>query len=163
MIVVGLDPGTHESALVVWDGTTEQILSYNTVGNATVLDLLDPFADKGYVLVIEKIASYGMAVGASVFETVFWSGRFCERFKGRVDRITRADIKLHLCHSKKAKDGNIRQALIDRFGEVGTKKNPGRMYGMATHLWAALAVAVSWHDMLGTKPSEMRKGVVGDF
>ena len=32
--------------------------------------------------------------------------------------------KMNLCGSMKAKDSNIRQALIDRFGEVGTKKNP---------------------------------------
>lgn len=73
------------------------------------------------------IASYGMAVGKEVFETCVWIGRFIEiaRFKNiEVEYIYRKDEKMNLCNSMKAKDSNIRQALIDRFGEVGTKKNP---------------------------------------
>jgi hypothetical protein len=68
-------------------------------------------------LVIEKIAAMGMAVGAEVFETVYWSGIFAEA--GRyltVDRLPRSTIKVHLCGTVKAKDANIRQALIDRSG-----------------------------------------------
>lgn len=73
------------------------------------------------------IASYGMAVGKEVFETCVWIGRFIEIaiFKNiEVEYIYRKDEKMNLCNSMKAKDSNIRQALIDRFGEVGTKKNP---------------------------------------
>lgn len=73
------------------------------------------------------IASYGMAVGREVFETCVWTGRFIEIARLRkieVEYIYRKDEKMNLCQSMKAKDSNIRQALIDRFGEVGTKKNP---------------------------------------
>ena len=38
--------------------------------------------------------------------------------------IYRKEEKMNICHTMRAKDSNIRQALIDRFGEVGTKKNP---------------------------------------
>jgi hypothetical protein len=31
--------------------------------------------------------------------------------------------------------------LIDALGEVGTKKNPGPLYGVSGHYWAALGVA----------------------
>jgi hypothetical protein len=41
----------------------------------------------------------------------------------------------------------VRQALIDRLGPQGTKKNPGPTYGMRSHLWAALAVAVYAGDV----------------
>lgn len=82
-------------------------------------------------MAIEMIASYGMPVGKEVFETCVWIGRFIEDMKYiPQDRITtteyiyRKDEKMNLCHSMKAKDSNIRQALIDRFGVVGTKKNP---------------------------------------
>jgi hypothetical protein len=64
-----------------------------------------------------------MPVGAEVFETIYWSGRFAEAYGVEHDaRITRIDVKMHLCHSPRAKDGNVRQALIDRFGKPGTKK-----------------------------------------
>lgn len=79
------------------------------------------------LLVIEMIASYGMAVGKEVFDTCVWIGRFKETAimnHKKVEYIYRKDEKMNICHSMKAKDSNIRQALIDRFGEVGTKKNP---------------------------------------
>ena len=46
----------------------------------------------------------------------------------------------------KAKDSNIRQALMDRFGEVGTKKNQGYFYGFKADIWQAFAVCVTYHD-----------------
>lgn len=73
------------------------------------------------------IASYGMAVGESVFQTCVWIGRFseiAEKKEKYVDYIYRKEEKMNLCQTMRAKDSNIRQALIDRFGEVGTKKNP---------------------------------------
>ena len=58
----------------------------------------------------------------------------------------RKDIKLHLCGTTKARDPNVRQALIDRLGKPGTKKNPGPTYGVSSHAWSALAVAVYASD-----------------
>jgi hypothetical protein len=60
-------------------------------------------------------------------------------------------VKLHLCKSTKANDASIRQALIDRYGPgkeraIGTKKAPGPLYGVKADVWAALALAVTWHD-----------------
>ena len=56
-------------------------------------------------------------------------------------------VKSHLCHSAKANDSNIRQALIDRWGgdqvAIGRKKAPGPLYGFSGDMWAALAVAVT--------------------
>ena len=75
-------------------------------------------------IVIEMIASYGMPVGKEVFETCVWIGKFAEASGMKENYIYRKDEKMNLCHSMKAKDSNIRQALIDRFGVVGTKKKP---------------------------------------
>jgi hypothetical protein len=87
-----------------------------------------------------------------VFESVFWTGRFVQSWLEERDgcqvRIPRGDIKLHLCHSARGKDANVRQALIDRFGAPGTKKAQGPLYGVTSHCWAALAVAVCAHDRL---------------
>jgi hypothetical protein len=90
----------------------------------------------------EMIASYGMAVGASTFETCVWIGRFIEVARVEVELIYRKDIKLFLCGTMRAKDANIRQALLDRIGPHGTKAQPGPTYGIKSHTWAALAVAV---------------------
>lgn len=94
-------------------------------------------------VIIEMIACYGMAVGKEVFETCVWIGRFKQIAKSQeveVEYIYRKDEKINLCNSMKAKDSNIRQALIDRFGEVGTKRNPGWFYGFKKDVWSAYAV-----------------------
>jgi hypothetical protein len=91
---------------------------------------------------IEMIASYGMAVGASTFETCVWIGRFTEVARVEPVLCYRKDIKLFLCGTMRAKDANVRQALLDFVGPQGTKAKPGTTYGIKSHSWAALAVAV---------------------
>ena len=143
MRIIGLDPGPSESALVLWDGKIEFAMKQPNefVLKELVLRRTEP------LLVIEQIASFGMPVGEEVFETVFWSGRFAEAFgMARVGRLKRLDVKMRLCHDSRAKDANIRQALIDRLGAPGTKKKPGPTFGMAGDLWSALAVAVAWQE-----------------
>jgi hypothetical protein len=155
--VIAIDPGPERSALVVWNG--ESIVVMRHEPNEDILWRLYNWrhSDAGGELpippnppcpcVIEKVASFGMPVGEEVFETVFWSGRFSEAYGAeRVHRVTRMQVKMHLCHSSRAKDANISQALKDRFGKPGTKKTPGVLYGVKHDLWAALALAVTWWD-----------------
>ena len=100
-------------------------------------------------VVIEMVACYGMPVGKEVFDTCIWIGRFIQEADelGAVyDYIYHKEEKMNLCNSMKAKDCNIRQALIDRFGVVGTKKNPGWFYGFKADIWSAYAVAVTYLD-----------------
>ena len=153
MKVYAIDPGPSESALVVFDGVTVQ--RHERMSNEALLRVVGH--DIGnHVLVIEQIASFGMAVGAEVFETCVWTGRFIQAWVGLVpimpwDRVKRHEVKSELCKTQKAKDANIRQALIDRFGPgkdkaIGTKRNPGPLYGIAGDEWSALAVAVTWWE-----------------
>ena len=145
--LLAIDPGPEHSALIRWDGAAISIKQY--AGNAEILSLLRDRSGCAEPLVIERIACYGMAVGAEVFETVFWSGRFAQAYGVElVSRIARLQVKLHLCHDSRAKDANIRQALIDKFGKPGTKKEPGVLYGIAGDLWAALALAVTAREVL---------------
>ena len=155
MRVVGLDPGWEHSALVMWDGA--RIVEHCELSNQNIIDLFRDTAswihDSIAVLVIEQIESMGMAVGKTTFETVYWSGRFAEAWhSGRVERLTRRAIKLHMCGHSTAKDANIRQAILDRFGPstekaIGSKKAPGPLYGISKHEWSALAVALTWYDL----------------
>lgn len=141
MNIVAIDPGPVRSGVVWLDGG--KVLAAEYFDNEELLDrIYNSGAFNGFDPVIEMIASYGMAVGAEVFETCVWIGRIIEAIGRPVLRVKRLQVKVHLCHSAKAKDSNVRQALIDRFGPQGTKKNPGPTYGMKGDLWAALAVAV---------------------
>lgn len=148
MIVAAIDPGTRESALVLWDGF--RVLHAAIYSNEDLLTRL--LGHQCELLVIEQVESYGMAVGREVFETVWWAGRFAQAWHpAPFQMVPRRTIKLHLCQSMRAKDANIRQALVDRFGEPGTKKAPGTLYGITSHKWAALALAVTVHD---TQPQQ---------
>lgn len=149
MTIIGLDPGPTHSALVLFDG--QRISHHEIEKNDKILLRLNALKGAVEMLVIEQIASMGMAVGADVFETCFWSGRFAEAFDPfEWRRLKRHEIKMHLCGSMRAKDTNIRQALIDRFGgsaAVGKKATPGPLYGLKGDEWSALAVAVTWADL----------------
>jgi hypothetical protein len=155
MIVLAIDPGPVESAWVEYDTVARKALGFGKELNDDVV-LRVGYRDGGYShLAIEMIASYGMPVGAEVFETCVWIGRFAERWGRRNwTPIKRHDVKIHLCHSARAKDGNIRQALIDKFGPPGTKKSPGGTYGISGDVWAALAVAVTFTETRMTTITE---------
>ncbi len=146
-VILAIDPGNEKSAYAVL-GERLKPVEFGIVQNVVALGVCKDLGDcEDAELAIEMVASYGMPVGESVFETVFWIGRFWEAFNGRKTKVYRKDVKMNLCHSMKAKDGNIRQALIDRFGPVGIKKNPGWFYGVSKDVWSAIAVGVTYADM----------------
>lgn len=147
MKILAIDPGNIESAYCVIDSETYKPVEFNKIENERIA-LGMRFADYD-LLVIEMIASYGMPVGKEVFDTCVWIGQFKEiatMKNKKVEYIYRKDEKMNLCNSMKAKDSNIRQALIDRFGVVGTKKEPGWFYGFKKDIWQAYAVGVTYLD-----------------
>lgn len=146
---MAIDPGTDESGWCLYDGA--RVVDSGVSPNGDLLfGLPEMPADH---LAIEMIASYGMAVGREVFETCVWIGRFMQAWRQpeAVEMVYRRDVKLHLCGTAKAKDANIRQALLDRFPrtgggktpQIGIKSQPGPLFGVSSHAWAALAVAVT--------------------
>ena len=153
MKLISIDPGPEQSAFVAIEGG--KITDHGIVPNPVMREFFKArltFLTADY-LAIEMIACYGMPVGRETFDTCRWIGRFQEAWerndcRGRVESklVYRRDIKIHLCGSMKAKDGNIRQALLDRWGKQGTKKEPGPTYGISSHEWAALAVATYFLD-----------------
>lgn len=151
MELLAIDPGNTESAFCLYDTETKTPIRFAKVPNRELIQSMKA-SNAPKMCVIEMIASYGMPVGATVFETCLWIGRFIEAWNSKGIQyeeprlMFRREVKLHLCNSVKAKDGNISQALRDRFGEKGTKKNPGLLYGISKDCWAALAVAVTWAD-----------------
>jgi len=64
-------------------------------------------------------------------------------------RIPRRDVKLALCNSARAKDGDVRRAIMERFGGSeckGTKAAPGPLYGIKADEWQALGVCLTFAD-----------------
>lgn len=160
MTVIAIDPGNEESALVEYT-PSGRIHTFGIWANDSILnlDLLRYGAAAGGHLAIEMIASYGMPVGREVFDTCVWIGRMIQAWNGPHTLVYRRDVKMHLCGNNAAKDGNIRAALIDRFGPgkakaVGTIKARGPLYGISNDVWAALAVAVTWSDTHAREASE---------
>jgi hypothetical protein len=148
--LLAIDPGNTESAYVIID-QDRRPLDFEKVRNDDLLEDLGDISDGADGAVIEMVASYGMAVGADVFETCVWVGRFYEsltRCHLDLRLIKRHPVKLHHCHSVKAKDSNITQALVDRFAPgqpnhgKGTKASPGWFYGFSRDVWQAYALAV---------------------
>lgn len=156
-MIIAIDPGTKESGWVTFqDGG---VVECGIDDNDLVLWKLNHHRSRSLhefdSLAIEMVASYGMAVGREVFETCVWIGRFQQAWgkPNEVRLVYRRDVKLHLCGSAKAKDANIRQALLDLLGPQGTKKQPGPTYGVKSHAWAALALAVT---VAGITPESVR-------
>lgn len=155
--LLAIDPGNVESGFVIVDARN-WIQDKGIVPNEQMLDIVRNWAED---LMIEKITSYGMSVGQSIFETVFWAGRFYEAAGAASTRgrISRSDVKKWLCHSTAAKDKNVNQRLLDLWGPKGTKNAPGPTHGMAGDMWAALGVVAAvreiedpldWHGVLTT-------------
>ena len=151
--ILAIDPGNEESAYALLNSELKPIAFAKLPNEECWKDMWGilhslPCSKVDIEVAIEMVASYGMAVGKTVFDTCVWIGIFKERLKEfNPTFIYRKDEKMNLCHSMKANDSNIRQALIDRFGVVGTKKNQGWFYGVKKDIWAAIAVGVTYHDL----------------
>ncbi len=160
-MILAIDPGPAKSAWLVMTPrfrVVEFAIEENEAVKNTLRRCFDAY--EGTEVAIEMIASYGMPVGASIFSTCVWIGRFIEAWRGMHEptMITRNQVKNHICHSSRAKDSNIRQALIDRYPalgggktpQVGTVKSPGPLFGIKADIWAALAVAITFIETRDT-------------
>lgn len=150
--ILAIDPGTGQSAWLTYDG--KKPTDFGILPNEELLEGIRRGDFGAENLAIEGVASYGKPVGAEVFTTCIWIGRFAEASGACYcdwELVYRPEVKLHLCYSRAAKDPMVRQALIDKFGPgkqkaIGLKKSPGPLYGISSHSWSALAIAVTWWE-----------------
>ena len=153
-MLLSIDPGNVYTAFCL----IREDYSIADKGKVENADMLQIIRDASTVIdhaAVEMIASYGMPVGAEVFETCIMIGRIeqlLDELGIEHSRVFRADEKLCICHDSRAKDSNIRAALIDRFARhdkkrgTGTKGNPDWFYGVSKDIWAAYAVGVVYLD-----------------
>jgi hypothetical protein len=123
MNVLAVDPGSSESAWVLmkdgvpvkWAKEPNSVVLQRTGRQTLSLNgrMVRLFAD---VLAIEYVRLRGMPVMQQVLDTMFWTGRFVEAWDGPWTPTDRLDVKMTLCGDSRAKDGNIRVAVIDHYG-----------------------------------------------
>ena len=154
MTLLAIDPGNKESAYAIIDDQLRPI-HFNKLPNEDLLENQHLYTAER--IVIEQIGHYGrgMPAGKEVFDTCVWIGRFWQALLPTpIDLIPRVKVKTHLCGSAKAKDGNVVQALVDRFAPgvrnagKGLKNDPGWFYGFHSDIWQAYALAIYAHDVL---------------
>ena len=117
MKILSIDPGNVRSGYVLAEydeAEIRRVLRVGKVENAEMMRIISEIAESAETdFAIEMIAGMGMAVGAEVFDTCVWIGRYWERALTRGFRrmgyIYRREEKLCLCGSPRAKDGNIRR------------------------------------------------------
>lgn len=161
-MLLAVDPGPTESAWVLYNG---DLFNHGISKNEDLLRRilweaewqLANLTGFGEWMVIEKVVSYGRPVGASTFETVYWTGVFCQAFgRERTSRIERRHVKKHICPPtpeapiSTVKDGMIRNALIDRWYQSTGNEKPhrkgGPLYKLTMHGFQALALAIYWDE-----------------
>lgn len=165
MIILAIDPGTRTSGVVLYDSDERRVLfSEKEMENLAVLDNLGRrtiwtgaehlrYEQVG----VERVQATGMG-GNDVMITCEWSARFLERAFVGCQRPPvwhhRREVLRHLDISggKGNKDSKVRMRLIELHGGTkqaaqGTKKAPGPLFGVASHSWQALGLALLVADI----------------
>ena len=165
MRILAIDPGNTESGYAIIEMPEFKLIDFGKINNEDLLVKLGRYFFEGWAdiqpflridrFTVEMVACYGMPVGKDVFETCVWIGRFVQALDGEnITYIYRKEEKLTLCGSLKAKDANIKQALVNRYAKhdfksgKGTKKNPDTFYGVAKDAWQAIAVGVTYYEKI---------------
>ena len=154
MKVFAIDPGNIQSAYCIMDDEYH-LLEFKKAENKEIMDILLSRLDQVDEVVIERMQSYGMPVGETTFISAEWIGRFSQEAEKKIPvyYIYRRDEKLYMCGSPRAKDANIRAALIERFAKFdkthgrGSKNQPDFFYGVKADVWSAICIATTHLDM----------------
>ncbi len=159
-MIIAIDPGDLKSGYVIINES--QLIESGTLLNHKLLDKIMIYGDPN-IMAIENMTSYGRRVGASVFNTCVWIGRFQQAWYDpeSVFLIKRKTIVTSLTGQAKAGDSQVRRSILKlyppcgggKIPQVGIKKQPGPLYGISTHAWQALAVGLYVEKMLNLKRS----------
>lgn len=124
--VLSIDPGPVKSGWVLMDGEVPHKWGWDD--NADLRELLtaNPYTPGARCLLIEYPKPRGMPTSKEEMDTLFAAGRLVQAWSRLWFPVYRSDVKLALCGHARAKDTNIRQAIIDRYGgdsvAIGGKK-----------------------------------------
>jgi hypothetical protein len=153
-MILCLDPGTEKTGYAVMN--QKKVVAHGVVDNLEMARIMKNEFRHCNKMVYEMVSSFGMPVGKEVFETCVWIGRFIETFGAdRSTPIFRKDVKMHLCGSPRARDANVRQAILDLYKstgggktpQIGTIKQPGPLFGVNSHIWPAIGVGLTYQGI----------------
>lgn len=168
MLILAIDPGTYQSAYVLWNG--EQLLKTGIMLNH---ELYEVFVEIQSFVKFQEIHTYiegfeprGNRIDQNCIDTIWWAGQFyawCHFFQLNPSRIPRGHVKKHFKvkqrHTHNA-DTQIRQALIEKYGPKPTKSYPNPVYStcrMAADIWQAWALAVMMWKLM--QDDESTRGI----
>ncbi len=141
MKVLGIDPGSSESAWVVYSSSPPKVHEHDYCPNEALLRMLRCLDRGSYDgVAVEWIQSQGRKrVGNSTFNTAAWAGRFLEAAHPvPACPVNRRRVIGHFCGSFGG-DQQIREALMAR--ELDTD-------GITGHVWQALACAICFTEAI---------------
>lgn len=157
-----IDPGCNESGWLIYQpGRTPMINGFGKEPNEAVLQRVKEMMPDYDILLVEELSGFiytppgrqfhQTTIGKEILKTAVWSGRFIQIAEdfGPKEHVLmlRRTVSANLCKGiQNPKDKDVRAALIARFGEKGTMKNPGPLYGISADVWSALALGVSFAD-----------------
>ena len=149
-MILGIDPGSEQSAFVLFVSETEKIHQKGIMDNETLIKTIESSLRYDCVA-IENMQNYGAPFGKSLRDTCIVIGRIIQAASAPYFLYPRPTIKAQITGMVRAKDADVSRALKARYGEA-KKGHP--LEGIKTHLWAALAVAVYHSDVIKLYPVE---------
>lgn len=151
MIVIGIDPGPEKCGFVVYDTTEQKVIeSKKDLPVVEALSGLDTYCGMADLVGIERVQSYGIP-GSTLLRTSEVVGRLwqcSEALRVPTALLYRREVLRGLDVTGKGnRDSLVRERLIEMHGGTrklaqGTKKEQGPLYGVSSHAWSALAVAI---------------------
>lgn len=158
-MILAIDPGSEKSGWIQigWDGEPRR---HGLDDNEDLLVMIermevDDLAVEYTPPYVMRNAKGGAYVPSQVFDTAFYCGRLAQEWFGLSGDmpalVPRRDVLKHITgKGSRVGDKEVRAALIERWGgkerAIGTKAAPGPLYGVKSHIWAALGVGLTFYE-----------------
>lgn len=158
--IVAIDPGPKTSGIVRWRPSELRVVqSSSQYDTKAMLEGLRTGSLECYRLLVEDMQPMGV-VGRDVIDNAKLVGRIEEILeeRGKQFRLVRRSwVKITLCGSSRAKDPHLTRVVKDMVREMHgldddrqlrgrvskTVNEPGPLYGVSGHAWAALALVMA--------------------
>lgn len=150
-LFMGIDPSPETSGVALWDAEARRCIE--PVPKATddeVLAMIDRL--KPDLVGIEWMTATNQNFGLSTLSTVRHEMRLHYAIASVMPQppleVTRIKVRQHFLGRSNGGDKLVNDAIAASLGFTsqeaakGTRRDPGPLYGVATHAWAALAVAM---------------------